>query len=1153
MQMEIQPSVDRKLNVQDAFMRCFSADSTLVREQMLEQLRIENPEIEAEVRSLLIASAGAGVVEQVFGFASHEAVAETNASGEPSATPTGHRSSIGIAEGLGTLIGPYKLLEQIGEGGMGSVFMAQQSTPFKRRVALKIIKPGMDTQQVVARFEAERQALALMDHTNIAKVLDAGTTQHGRPFFVMELVKGIPITEYCSREKLATKDRLRLFIDLCHGVQHAHQKGIIHRDLKPSNVLVTLHDGIPVVKIIDFGIAKAINQELTERTLFTHFSQMIGTPLYMSPEQAEISGLDVDTRSDVYSLGVLLYELLTGTTPFDKELLKGVGLDEIRRMIRETEPPRPSQRIGLKTGTHKAANDSTLRAKPSANELRAHRELKGELDWIVMKALEKERNRRYESPNAFAADVECYLSDEPVHACPPTFAYRMRKYTRRHKGLLTTATILVGVLLIATVVSISYVFEADRARNQANFEKNKAVAAQEQSDKNLVAALDAVEQLLLHASSPELTEIPDAQPIRRKILEDVLAFYEKSSIVTGDSATVRYRAALTWGSLAELGRDLGQYELSRKGWEKSLSVIDQLNIEFPANETYQGRALTLFVSLGFLHAYELKDLPGAREYFQRALNLAERLSVDDSKNKSLSIQNKINPLLGLARVGWLSGDKETHRKYVLAAFELSRGIKEISIETEISLAQQMGLAYRESDPDRADRHYRTAVTKSRERLQEQPTRFLKSEHSGLLTETTEFFTSQDTTFATELSNEAIQLAKRLLSDFPKMPTYEMRLERATLYRVRLLSVTAQENPGEIEDFETTLSADMDTPLVRWEFARAYEKVKQDRQADLSYEKAMRQGFAQEPLEPEFNYRLEMLAAGGSGTRARPAMAARWAKQAKMRNEHAEESYEKELNTEPLHPTFHYRLRTLAMGSSSLRADPVLALRLALRAEERLLDDSAEAVTLGIVLWKNQQMEQAVERFALAIKLNPSNNEAYHCRGEVFSEMGRYDEAIADQSKSIELNPKHAESWASRGTLLMRHFQRYQEALADFDISIELNPAPSYMYRRRFEATIELQRFDRALTDLDTLIRSNEAESYYQNYQAALLSLKLADLESYKARCLTMVTTIKVTDKPLAVHFAAWTCALAPNSLDNYTDAIELGRAAVEAEPGLCDK
>ncbi len=377
-----------------------------------------------------------------------------------------------LTEQPGTVIGRYKLKEQIGEGGMGVVYVAEQTEPVRRKVALKIIKPGMDTRQVIGRFEAERQALALMDHPNIARVLDAGATgsgkgdgsnlceapegpsrqigpvplSAGRPYFVMELVRGMPITDYCDQAKLATDGRLELFSKVCQAVQHAHQKGIIHRDIKPSNVMVTLHDGVPVPKVIDFGVAKAINQRLTEESIYTHLTEMIGTPLYMSPEQAELSALDIDTRSDVYSLGVLLYELLTGTTPFDKATLREAGFDEIRRIIREQEPPRPSDRLG----TVEAASLSTISEQRGIDPRKLTHTLRGDLDWIVMKALEKDRTRRYESASALAADLRCYLDDEPVQACPPSVGYRLRKYVRRNKLRFAMATVLTIAVLVAT-------------------------------------------------------------------------------------------------------------------------------------------------------------------------------------------------------------------------------------------------------------------------------------------------------------------------------------------------------------------------------------------------------------------------------------------------------------------------------------------------------------------------------------------------------------------------------------------------------------------------------------------------------------------------------------------------------------------------------
>jgi WD40 repeat protein/serine/threonine protein kinase len=445
-----------------------------------------------------------------------------------------------IPERPGTVIGPYKLLEEIGEGGFGVVFMAEQTQPVRRKVALKVLKPGMDTRQVVARFEAERQALALMDHPNIAKVHDGGATASGRPFFIMELVKGVPITEFCDQNQLTPRQRLELFVSVCQAVQHAHQKGIIHRDLKPSNVLVTLHDTTPVVKVIDFGVAKARGQELTDKTLFTGFAQMIGTPLYMSPEQAGQSGLDIDTRSDIYSLGVLLYELLTGTTPFDKERLRTAGYDEIRRIIREEEPPRPSTRIstlGQAAATVSANRQSDLR--------RLKRVFRGELDWIVMKALEKDRNRRYETASAFAADVQRYLHDEPVQACPPSAGYRLRKFARRNKRALATGALLGVMLLVAgAAVVTSALWAAEQAKARLAVE----AATKKELERNLYFTHIALAERELATHNPgRAEELLDACPEhlrgwewyylkrRRHVPELTLALGERSITGTGFS------------------------------------------------------------------------------------------------------------------------------------------------------------------------------------------------------------------------------------------------------------------------------------------------------------------------------------------------------------------------------------------------------------------------------------------------------------------------------------------------------------------------------------------------------------------------------------------------------------------------------------------
>ncbi|MHC4539935.1 MAG: protein kinase domain-containing protein [Planctomycetota bacterium] len=439
------------------------------RQSYLNEACREDPDLKVEVEALLKAHEGAGDFLEAPVFDADVTLDES-----------------AISEGPGTVIGRYKLLEKIGEGGM-------QAEPIRRKVALKIIKLGMDTRQVIARFEAERQALAMMDHPNIAKVLDAGATETGRPYFVMELVTGVSITEYCDKNSLSTKDRLELFIQVCNAVQHAHQKGIIHRDIKPSNVMVTRHDGTPIPKVIDFGIAKATNQRLTEKTLFTRYAHIIGTPAYMSPEQADLGDWDVDTRSDIYSLGVLLYELLTGTTPFSEEELRKAGYLEMQRVIREQEPPKPSTMLSTLGETltdiakhHASTPDLLTKA------------IRGDLDWIVMKTLEKTRDRRYDTASALALDIQRHLDNQPILARAPSSIYRLRKFLYRHRFRAIAALVALAIILPLIVMLLTW--------NQRQHKLNMEVSLQHRfalyranysfNDRDIGTALADTEPLL---------------------------------------------------------------------------------------------------------------------------------------------------------------------------------------------------------------------------------------------------------------------------------------------------------------------------------------------------------------------------------------------------------------------------------------------------------------------------------------------------------------------------------------------------------------------------------------------------------------------------------------------------------------------------------
>lgn len=464
---------------------------------------------------------------------------------KPTTAPSGGRSS--------GQIGPYKLLKKLGEGGMGTVWMAEQSKPVRRRVALKVIKAGLDNKQVIARFEAERQAVAMMNHESICKILDAGTTELGQPFFVMELVSGVPLTQYCDQNKLSIDERLALFIPVCKAIQHAHQKGIIHRDLKPTNVLVSLADGRPVPKVIDFGLAKALEHQtkLTDKTMFTELGQVVGTLQYMSPEQAELNQLDIDTRTDIYSLGVMLYELLTGSTPIDAASIKEGAIFQILEIIREKEPPRPSAR--LSSSAHDVVADISGHRQIDANKLKNI--LSGDLDWIVMKSIEKDRRRRYETANDFAEDIHRYLTNEVVEARPPSAAYRVSKFVKKNRGLVASTAAIFGVLLLG-IGGTTYGMFAARAESGKRMAADKAyrLAEQERAQAKLDLASVTREREVIERQVAELER-------EGKKLEEQKRLLEMQAAEAAKKASEEMRRAES--AMAQAKQAMAEVEIAR--------------------------------------------------------------------------------------------------------------------------------------------------------------------------------------------------------------------------------------------------------------------------------------------------------------------------------------------------------------------------------------------------------------------------------------------------------------------------------------------------------------------------------------------------------------------------------------------------------------
>jgi serine/threonine-protein kinase len=974
-------------------------------------------------------------------------------------------------EEAGEQIGHYKLQQQIGEGGFGVVWMAEQTAPVRRRVALKIIKLGMDTREVIARFEQERQALAMMDHPNIARVLDAGATATGRPYFVMELVRGIKITEYCDQANLATAERLQLFIAVCHAVQHAHQKGIIHRDLKPSNILVTLHDGVPVPKVIDFGVAKATqSQRLTELTLFTQFQQMIGTPLYMSPEQAEMSGLDIDTRSDIYSLGVLLYELLVGRTPFDPEKLLRAGHDEIRRVIREEDPPKPSTAL------------STMQLEMQTNVAR-HRDakaatiaglLRGDLDWIVMKALEKDRARRYETAGAFAADVQRYLTDEPVTASPPSTLYRLRKFARRNKvGLAVAAVVLFSLVLAGSGVGWALRDRAARhAQAAGQVTSILTEIGQLESKQNWTEALVAAR----HAEAVASGSAVDAATTHRvrERLKD-LEFVDRL-----EKIRMKWWARWIEGKFDSAGADR-EYARAFRDYG--------VDVETPI-EPFKDRppfAIPIAAALD-VWADARWSVTGDAAASKRLIALARRIDPE--------------PLRDRLRATWgesASGVRDEVRR-------LAESI-DISAQHPATLVILASALHRVKLPNSALKllhrgqseypadfwlNYNLAY-----RLEEQ------KDYEGAI----RFYTAAVSTRPTAVAalNNLGNVLKEQGKPDEAMDAYRKGIgwdpQAAFCYNglgnvldaqgKRDEAIVAYRKAAELDPKEAAHHANLGTVL---------RKQKKLDEAVAEYGKAVR-------LDPK-----DANAQYGLGTALFDL----------DKLDAAIVCFRKTIELDPKHADAHDNLGRILYLNNKL-SEATIACRKAIElkpnnaeahrtlgitlAEQNQFDEAATALHrsielepkraigyfyIGNLLAKQNKMEEAIVAYRTAIELEPKSGLPFNNLGNALRAQGRHDEATAAYRRAIEFDPKNADAYLNLGTGLTDQ-KKLDEAVDAYRKAIELNPKHEASYNN-LGVTLKVQgKVDEAIAAYRKAIELNptSADAYY-NLGIVLRSQKRLD-------------------------------------------------------------
>jgi serine/threonine protein kinase/tetratricopeptide (TPR) repeat protein len=971
-------------------------------------------------------------------------------------------------ERIGTTIGPYKLLQQIGEGGMGVVYMAEQHEPVKRRVALKIIKPGMDTRQVIARFEAERQALSLMDHPNIAKVLDAGTTERGRPYFVMELVKGQPITQYCDEKHLTPRQRLELLLPVCQAIQHAHQKGIIHRDIKPTNILVAEYDQQPVPKVIDFGVAKAISQSLTEKTMFTGLGQIVGTLEYMSPEQAKVNQLDIDTRSDIYSLGVLLYELLTGSTPFDRHRLRSAAFDEMLRIIREEEPPKPSTRLS-------DSKDSlpSVSAQRQTEPAKLTKLVRGELDWIVMKALEKDRSLRYEAATGLAADIQHYLNDEPVIACPPSAAYRFRKFAQRNRAALVTASLLTAVILVGAAVSVWQAVrathaegvaeaEAERAGREASRANSEADRAntEAQKAKNEAAIAQAVNDFLtndLLAQGSPLHE-PDRDIKLRTIVDRAAANIEgrfrEQPVV---EAHIRNVVGETYFHLGRWGEAEAQLRRALK--------IRRERPEAAHLDTAHSSDLLGLVLQGAGRPAEAEPL------HKEALAVRERLLGPRHGGTLESASNLGRAISSQGR--YAEAEKLLHDVCEVSKCEF--GPEHPATLKNLNLYANH--KYKQGNRVEAEKLLREILEVRRRVLRPEHPQTLGVMHS-LASQLREQGRSEE---AAELFREVLNGQRRVLgSEHPRTLTILVNLGRelSTLGRhveaVPLFEELYQaqrrfRGPG---DAETLKSMDL--------LAREMKHSGLHDKRERLFRGAVQDFIKLIEDEPEVSGHRNLLAE----TLKRLGDMLTLLK----RTDEAEHAYrqsivvlEKLARDFPARADYRQRLGNTYLWSLSQldyvagrppNAEPI---RQALAISEKLAADFPELASnwanLGVAHLRSGNWDQGVACLSKAIDIEPDDWIAWHHRGYALSTAGQWEKAAADLTRAVELNPKHWWNWYRRGQVYSG-LRQWEKANADYARAIEQGSADAEVWLSKGTAELNLGDLERAINDYGIAVGMN---------------------------------------------------------------------------------